>query len=366
MLLALAAPTRRSFLGLLRRLSTISKFTKGVLISLSIFIIAALLSGYFILDQFYAPCNVHQSITVVIPKRSSFHELADYLVKAKVIDSKWLFIFNVRTRGKAKFLKAGEYCFPASRTPSLVMNQLIEGKTLKRRLTIPEGLKSEEIVTLININEGLSGKIDTIPAEGSLLPETYYFSFEDDREDLLGRMKRAREEILKKLWEKREVGLPLRSPEEAVILASIIEKETGIKGERKRIAGVFINRLRKKMPLQADPTVIYGLEKEKGVRFDKRGLSQKDLSIPTAYNTYIIPGLPPAPICNPGYAAIEAVLHPQKTDDLFFVADGTGGHVFSKSLKSHQLHHQKWRKIKKQATEIKQAENTPQSVKSKK
>ncbi len=316
------------------------------------------MSGYFTLEQFYHPCNVHQSITVVIPKRSSFHELAEYLVKAKVIDSKWLFILNVRARGKAKSLKAGEYCFPASRTPSLVMGQLIEGKTLKRKLTIPEGLKSEEIVVLINKNEGLTGKIDTIPPEGSLLPETYYFSFEDDREDLVGRMKRARDETLKKLWEKRDLSLPLRSPEEAVILASIVEKETGIKAERKRIAAVFINRLRKKMPLQADPTVIYGLEKEKGMRFDKKGLSQKDLSIPTAYNTYIIPGLPPAPICNPGYAAIEAVLHPRKTDELFFVADGTGGHVFSKSLKSHQRHHQKWREFKKQTTETQQALNT--------
>jgi len=191
----------------------------------------------------------------------------------------------------------------------------------------------------------LVGEIDEVPPEGSLLPETYLFSRDDSRQAVLARMREAMQQTLAELWPKRREGLPLATPEEAVTLASIVEKETGVAAERPLVAGVFINRLKKKIPLQSDPTVIYGITLGK-TELD-RPLSRKDLKTATPYNTYTIQGLPPGPIANPGRDALQAVMAPTETDYIYFVADGSGGHAFAKTLEEHNRNVAKWRKFQK-------------------
>ena len=227
-----------------------------------------------------------------------------------------------------------------------VIEILRSGETLVHRLTVPEGLTSREIVALVNGAEKLSGEIAELPAEGSLLPDTYHFARGDDRGELVARMRQAQADLMSSLWKERAENLPLASPEEAIILASIVEKETGLAEERNLVAGVFVNRLNKKMRLQSDPTVVYGVTMGKAPL--GRPLSRKDLKTKTPYNTYTNAGLPPGPIANPGRAALEAVLQPTKTDHLYFVADGSGGHAFAKTLAQHNRNVAKWRKLQKQ------------------
>jgi UPF0755 protein len=210
-------------------------------------------------------------------------------------------------------------------------------------LTIAEGLTSAEVFDLLVDAGGLKDSFD-VPIEGSVLPETYHFSYGDSRADLVQRMIRAMEKNLIEQWNQRAAGLPFKNRAEGLILASIVEKETSIKDERGRVAGVFINRLRKNMRLQSDPTVVYGLNKYEGPL--GRALTRADLKVKNPYNTYLIKGLPPGPICNPGLAAIKAVFNPTATDELYFVADGNGGHVFAKTLKEHNRNAAKWRKIR--------------------
>jgi UPF0755 protein len=210
-------------------------------------------------------------------------------------------------------------------------------------LTIAEGLTAFQVFDQLVVTSGLEDTFD-VPLEGSVLPETYYFSYGDTRSEIIKRMVGAMDNNLNRLWQERVSGLPFNGPGDALILASIVEKETGVKAERARIAGVFINRMNRGMRLQSDPTVIYGLSKGDGPL--GRRLTRADLKKKTPYNTYTINGLPPGPICNPGLAAIRAVLNPQHTDELYFVADGKGGHVFTKSLKEHNRNAAKWRKIR--------------------
>ena len=242
-----------------------------------------------------------------------------------------------------KGLKAGEFAFSHGVSAKGAAQVLINGKTVTRRLTIAEGLTAFQVFDQLVATNGLEDTFD-VPLEGSVLPETYYFSYGDTRSELIKRMVRAMDNNLNRLWQERASGLPFKEPNEALILASIVEKETGVKAERARIAGVFINRLKKGMRLQSDPTVVYGLSKGDGPL--GRSLMRADLKKKTPYNTYTINGLPPGPICNPGLAAIRAVLNPQYTDELYFVADGKGGHVFAKNLKEHNRNAAKWRKIR--------------------
>ncbi len=279
----------------------------------------------------------------VIPQGSGVEAIADTLAEAGIIADPLIFRLGVRLTGLDKGLKAGEFSFPHSVSAKDAAKILIEGRTVIRRLTIAEGLTSIQVFDQLVATNGLEETFD-VPREGTVLPETYYFSYGDTRTDIVKRMVMAMDENLGALWVQRSDGLPFKGPQEALILASIVEKETGQKGERARIAGVFVNRLNKGMRLQSDPTVVYGLNDGEGGL--GRALTRTDLKTDTPYNTYTNHGLPPGPICNPGLAAIKAVLHPIITDELYFVADGNGGHVFAKTLKEHNRNATRWRKIR--------------------
>jgi UPF0755 protein len=294
-------------------------------------------------SEFRGPGPLAREAVVIIKQGSGAKAIARDLHQAGVLDGPLTF------RAAARFsaggpLKAGEYAFPAAISPEGVLRLLQSGKTVVRRVTFAEGLTTAEILSQMALTEGLKGIFTQAPAEGSLLPETYHFSYDDMRQALVGRMSSAMRKLLADLWAKRAPALPLNSPREVLILASIVEKETAKAAERPRIAAVFLNRLAKGMRLQSDPTVVYGLTE--GVRSLGRPLTAADLKSPSPFNTYLIGGLPPSPICNPGSASLESVLRPAQTEELYFVADGTGGHVFAKTLNQHNLNVAKWRKIR--------------------
>ncbi|MCH8835131.1 MAG: endolytic transglycosylase MltG, partial [Proteobacteria bacterium] len=226
-----------------------------------------------------------------------------------------------------------------------VVALLQSGKTVVRRLTVAEGLTTTQVLAQLNRTEGLAGDLPSPPGEGTLLPETYHFSYGERRDAMVARMRAAMDETLARLWDSRAPGLPLKSPREALILASIVEKETALPEERSRIAAVFLNRLGKGMRLQSDPTVAYALTGGRGPL--GRPLSRADLKTPSPFNTYLIDGLPPGPVSNPGRAAMAAVLDPVATEDFYFVADGTGGHVFARTLGEHNRNVVRWRKFQK-------------------
>ena len=281
---------------------------------------------------------------VVLAMGSSRKEIAERLTGAGIINQPLLFRIGVRLGGWSRELRAGEFRFPAQTSMRGVVGILRHGKTVVRRVTVPEGLSSAQIVALLQQTDGLHGEIATVPAEGSMLPETYHFSHGDERAVLLSRMADGMRRTLADLWPGREQGLPFINPEEALILASIVEKETSLEEERPRIAGVFINRLRQGMRLQSDPTVVYGMTL--GQKALGRALRRDDLEQHTPYNTYRIPALPPGPIANPGRAALSAVLHPRATKELYFVANGLGGHTFASTFAEHRRNVQQWRRVK--------------------
>jgi UPF0755 protein len=281
---------------------------------------------------------------VVLPRGAGLGQIAATLVAAGVIDHPWLFRLAVRVLGRDRDLKAGEYAFPARATPQGVIAMLAEGETVARRLTVAEGLTVAEIFQLLENADALQGALPPPPEEGSLLPETYFYAFGDSRVGLVRRMEDAMRETMDELWSQRAEGLPFRTRREALILASIVDKETGVADERDKVAAVFVNRLRRGMRLQADPTVIYGLTEGDGAL--GRELSRRDWEHGSAYNTYQIDGLPPGPIGNPGRASIEAVLRPAQVDYLYFVANGSGGHAFARTLAEHNRNVAQWRKLK--------------------
>ena len=283
---------------------------------------------------------------LVIPKGSGVGAIADLLVKEGVIDNPLVFKIGVKFFSDNQPLHAGEFRFPTAASPRGAMQVLIEGKSVLHRITFAEGWTVKEIFDVLEQSPLLDGPLPPMPAEGSLLPETYFFVRGDSRGAIVERMKTNMAETLADLWANRDAAVGLESPQDAVILASIVEKETGLKDERARVAAVFHNRLKMGMSLQSDPTVIYAVTLGKAPL--GRDLTYADLKLDSPYNTYVIAGLPPAPIANPGAAALKAVLHPAKTKDLYFVADGTGGHAFAETLEGHNKNVAKWRKIQKQ------------------
>ncbi|MDP6829531.1 MAG: endolytic transglycosylase MltG [Alphaproteobacteria bacterium] len=307
-------------------------------------LIGAGVTGGWGYAQFTRPGPGGFDHAVVLAKGSSLKEIAERLMGAGIIDQPLLFRIGVRLGGWSRELKAGEFRFPAQTSMRGVVGILRHGETVVRRVTVPEGLSSAQIVALLQQTDGLHGEITTTPTEGSILPETYHFSYGDERAVLLSRMADAMRKTLAELWRGRQEGLPLTAPEEALILASIVEKETSLAAERPRVAGVFINRLRRGMRLQSDPTVVYGMTQ--GRKPLGRPLRRDDLDQHTPYNTYRIPALPPGPIANPGQAALRAVLHPRASKELYFVADGSGGHAFAATFAEHRRNVQRWRRVK--------------------
>lgn len=289
------------------------------------------------------------SDVITIPKGEGLTAIANRLERKNIIIDKRLFKAAVIYFGVQNKLKAGEYEIPENASMRAVIDRLIEGKSIMHSLAFPEGLTSQQLVDRINAHAVLTGELIEIPAEGSLLPDTYRFARGTDRSELIKRMQSAQENFLDSQWQQRKEGIPIKTKEEALILASIVEKETGIAGERPHIAGVFMNRLNQNIRLQSDPTIIYGLVG--GVGKLGRGLFRSEIDKETPYNTYKINGLPPTPIANPGRAAIEAVLNPKETEDIYFVADGTGGHIFAKTLKEHEYNVKNWRIIEKKRKE---------------
>lgn len=281
-----------------------------------------------------APGLLVQDKVVFIPRGNGVSEIARLLEREGVIEHPWVFMIANTLQKTSADLKAGEYLFKASISPSEVIDVLVEGKSILHSITIPEGLTSLQIVARLNENEILTGEIAQILPEGSLLADTHKFARGTTRAQLLARMKQEQSRLVAELWEKRVEGLPLKDIAEFVTLASIVEKETGRADERARVASVFINRLNKRMRLQSDPTIIYGLVGGKATL--ERSISRADIDSKTAYNTYQIDGLPPGPIANPGRAALEAVARPARTNDIFFVAAPDGTHTFSENYEDHQ------------------------------
>ena len=301
-------------------------------------------AGVWCFFHFSAPGPLNKQVSVIIEKGISIYAISRTLQQAGVIERPLVFRIAARISNADKALKAGEYAFTPSLSPNEVLHLLQSGKTVIRKITLAEGLTSTAIINLLNNAEGLQGSISQIPKEGTLLPETYHYSYGDSRQDIIRRMEIESRKLVNSLWSKRMPSLPFLSPDEAIVLASIVERETALSAERPRIAAVFINRLKKRMRLQSDPTVVYGLTK--GVGKLGRRLTRGDLRSRTSYNTYIIRRLPPCPIANPGSASLHAVFHPANTNELFFVADGQGGHLFAVSLKEHNRNVARWRKIK--------------------
>ena len=281
--------------------------TGAVLVALLIAGLAGLVA-FNVARQFAQPGPLAADMNLVIPRGAGLTAIAHTLSDAGVIRDPLTFRLGVSYHRVARDLKAGEYSFPAAASMRQVMEILRSGETVVRRLTVPEGLTSQEIVALVAAAEGLSGDPGPVPEEGSLLPETYHYAWADPRDALIERMATAQRELLRELWANRDKDLPLASPEEALVLASIVEKETAIEGERGLVASVFINRLKRGMRLQSDPTVVYGLTLGRAPL--GRALTRQDLDTPSAYNTYQIDGLPPGPIANAGRAALQAALNP--------------------------------------------------------
>ena len=298
-------------------------------------------------ERFEARGPLSEDKVVNIPRGLGTKDISDLLVREGVIDQPYVFVGGVIALKARGDLKSGEYKFTAHASVADVVGTLIEGKVVQHAITIAEGLTSEQIVAKLQENDALTGLIKEIPREGSLLPETYKFTRGMTREQIVQRMQGEDKKILQDIWAHRDPELPLKSPEELVTLASIVEKETGKPDERTRVAAVFVNRLKRKMRLQSDPTIIYGLVGGKGSLGHPILKSEKDQ--PTPYNTYIIDGLPPGPIGKPGRASLEAVAKPARTKELYFVADGTGGHVFSETYEQHQKNVAKLRQIEQGA-----------------
>ncbi|GMG81224.1 hypothetical protein LNKW23_04360 [Paralimibaculum aggregatum] len=315
-------------------------------------------------SDFEAPGPLAAPVVVAIERGATLDEAAAALDAAGALPERtvWgllagqqLFKVGTRARRQTRALKAGEYELPPGASMAEMLALITSGRAIQHAVTVPEGLTSWEVVELLKGVDVLTGELAAVPPEGSLAPDTYFVSRGMARAELIRRMSAAQAEILAAAWAARAEGLPLDSPEEALILASIVEKETGVGAERAQVASVFVNRLRKGMRLETDPTVIYGITGGQGPL--GRGLRRSELIAETPYNTYRIPGLPPTPIANPGRAAIEATLNPADTPYFYFVADGTGGHAFSETLSEHNANVRKWRRIEaERAREQQQAE----------
>jgi UPF0755 protein len=327
----------------------------------TIVLLLAVVTGvgvYWGKQKFEQPGPLTSDKVVNIPRGLGIRDIGELLAREGVIADPWVFVGGaVALKARGEDLKFGEYEFDKGASPRAVAETLIEGKVVQHQFTVAEGLTSEQIVAKLLENDKLTGSLREVPREGSLLPESYRFTRGTARDEIVKRMQASQQRVLKEAWDRRAQDLPVKTPEQLLTLASIIEKETGKPDERTRVAAVFVNRLKSKMKLQSDPTIIYGLVGGKGSL--GRGILKSEITQPTPYNTYVIEGLPPGPIANPGRSSIEAAANPARTRELFFVADGTGGHTFSESYDQHQKSVTKLRGIEKDAAEAAAGAQTP-------
>src|SRR6478736_7302166 len=322
-----------------------------LLIVLSIAAAAVLFIGR---QRFEAPGPLAEDKMVNIPRGLGIRDIADLLQREGVIDQPYVFMGGVialKARGELKY---GEYQFTKNSSVADVVDTITEGKVIQHAVTVPEGLTSEQIVARLLENDGLAGQIKEIPREGTLLPETYRFTRGMTREQIIQRMQQAHRRVLQDVWEHRMPDLPVKTPEQLVTLASIVEKETGRPDERTRVAAVFVNRLKNRMRLQSDPTIIYGLTGGKGSL--GRPILKSEVEQPAPYNTYVVDGLPPGPLANPGRASLEAAANPARTKELYFAADGTGGHAFADTYEQHQKNVARLRTLEQQTAEPRTAQ----------
>jgi UPF0755 protein len=324
------APARRSR-SARHPLVVIGNAIFSLFVLLAIVGLAALILGK---QRFETPGPLPADKIVNIPHGSGIRDIADVLQREGVIDQPWVFIGGVLALKAREDLKAGEYQFSAHASLRDVVATIVDGKVVAHQISLPEGLTSEQIVARLLQDDILTGNIKEIPHEGSLLPDTYNFTRGISRELIIQRMQTAQQRLVKEVWDRHSPDLPLKTPEQLVILASLVEKETAKPEERTRVAAVFVNRLKQRMRLQSDPTIIYGLVGGRGTL--GRPIMKSEIDQPTPYNTYQIDGLPPGPICNPGRASLEAAANPARTRELYFVADGAGGHVFAENYDQHQ------------------------------
>jgi UPF0755 protein len=327
-------------------------------------IVCALLGGAALYGKsvFEAPGPLSEDRSFTIERGTSTPDIARGLRQANIISDDRIFLASAYITRNFRRMKAGEYLFAKHASMADVMALIVSGKELVYKLTVPEGWTAAQVIERVSGHENLTGEITESVAEGSILPETYLFRRGMTRNGILKQMRDAQAKLFDAMWDKRSPGLPLNSKEEALVLASIVEKETAIPGERPRIAAVFLNRLRNRMRLQSDPTIIYGITMGKSKL--ERPILKSDIETVTPYNTYRIAGLPPTPIANPGKESIAAVLNPIDSKELYFVADGTGGHVFAETLEEHRKNVRKWRVVERELAEEAAATESGEAVQS--
>jgi len=303
--------------------------------------LCALLAGSFALYSFtvYRAPSVQETRTVMIERGTGARGILEQLHREGVLPAPWKIMLPVAMGGEYRAFKAGEYAFAEGLSPHQVVSSIARGDVVVHAVTVPEGWTVAQVREALLAEPLLTGDVPSNIAEGSLFPDTMHFQRGDTRASIISRMQAKQREVLQEAWENRAKGLPVASAQEALILASIVEEETGVDEERRRVAAVYANRLRMGMPLQADPTVAYGIAPG-GM---KRMLTRADLKRDTPYNTYTRAGLPPGPICNPGKDSIEAALNPLASDELFFVATGNGGHWFARTVQEHNANVAKYR-----------------------
>ncbi|MET0181670.1 MAG: endolytic transglycosylase MltG [Caulobacterales bacterium] len=340
-----------------------SLISSGVVTAVAIALVGALL---FIIEA-SRPGPSRADTTIVVPRGASMTGIGAMLAEEGQIRAPILFRLAGAIYASDKPMQAGEYFIPAGSSLRNVVTMIADGRAVQHPITLPEGITSAMVVDILTKSDVLTGDAPPIPPEGAILTETFNVQRGMDRTALLAQMIDAQSALMEELWPRRAQGLPFSTPEEALILASIVEKETGVPEERPRVAAVFVNRLRRGMPLQSDPTIIYGVCRQFPDRCangrlvdaqgNPRGIRASEIELHTGYNTYRIPALPPTAISNPGRASIEAVLNPPRTNDLYFVADGTGGHVFASTVADHNRNVARWRQIERERAAAPTASN---------